>query len=110
MHNLVSAALAQAVKVTTKNAEPMYLTLGNKSKVLSTKLAMLSVSFASGAIQMVWCCIVPVLSASVIFQMNWLIQIDPKISWSVKTKKRILNDTNVFLEACSLGRLWDSIG
>ena len=65
----------------------MYVTLGNKFKVLSTKLAKLSISFASGAIQMVWCYIVPELSATVIFGMDWLTQINPKNNWSEKTTR-----------------------
>ena len=59
MHNFVSAVLAQEMQATTINAEPMCVTLGNKSKVQSTKLAKLRISFASGAAQTVWCYIVP---------------------------------------------------
>ena len=81
MNNFVSTALAQAVKATTINAEPICVTLGNKFKVLSTKLAKLSILFASGAVQIVWCHIVPELSALVILGMDWLTQINPKTNW-----------------------------
>ena len=74
----------QAVKATTINAEPICVTLGNKFKVLSAKLAKLSILFTSGASRMVWCYIVPELSALVILGMNWLTQINPKINWSEK--------------------------
>ena len=67
MHNFVSAMLVQAVQATTINAELIYVTPGNEFKVLSAKLAKLSISFTSQAAQMVWCCIVPKLSASAIF-------------------------------------------
>ena len=70
MHNFVSATLTQAVKATTINAEPIYVTLGNKFKVLSTKLAQLSTLFASGAVQIIWCHIVPELSAPVILRID----------------------------------------
>ena len=53
MHIVVSVALAQAVKSTTIYAEPMCVTLGNKFKVLSAKLAKLSILFSFGATQMV---------------------------------------------------------
>ena len=49
MKNFVSAALVQAVKAKTINTEAMCVTLGNKFKVLTTKLAKLSNFFASGA-------------------------------------------------------------
>ena len=81
----MSAVLGQAVQATNINAEPICVTLGNKSKVLSAKLAKLSILFASGAAQMVWCHVVLELSAPVIFRMDWLTQINPKINWSVKT-------------------------
>ena len=55
MHNFVSALFLQAVQATIINIEPMYVTLGNKLKVLSTKLAKLSISFTSGAAQTVLC-------------------------------------------------------
>ena len=72
IHNFVSAVLMQAVKATTINVEPMCLTLGNRFKVFSTKLAKLSILFASGAAQIVWCHIVPELSALVILGIDWL--------------------------------------
>ena len=75
----------QAVKATTINTEPICVTLGNKSKVLALSLAKLSILFASGATQMVWCHVVPELSALVILGMDWLTQINPKINWSKKT-------------------------
>ena len=53
MHNFVTTSIVQVVQATTINAKPIYVTLGNKSKVLGTKLAKLSISFTSGAIQMV---------------------------------------------------------
>ena len=53
MHNFVSAVLVQAMQAITINIEKKYMTLGNRFKVLSTKLAKLSISFASGATQMV---------------------------------------------------------
>ena len=109
-HNFVSVALVQAVKTTTINTEPMCVTFGNKFQVFSTKLAKLSISFTSGAIQMVCCHIVPRLSAQVIFRMDWIIQINPKINWSEKTIEWTTNNTNVFLEACSLRRTRDHIG
>ena len=84
-HNFVSAALTQAVKATTINTEPMCVTLGNKFKVLSTKLAKLSISFASGAAQIVWCHIMSELSTLVILEMDWLTQINPRINWTKKT-------------------------
>ena len=87
MHNFVSAVLVQAVQAITINTEPIFGNLGNKYKVLSAKLAKLSISFAYGAAQMVWCCVVPELSALVIFGMDWLTQISPKINWSEKTTK-----------------------
>ena len=59
MHNFVSAVLIQAVQATTINTEPMCVTLGNKFKVLSTRLAKASILFASGATQMVWCHVMP---------------------------------------------------
>ena len=80
MYNFVSAALEQAVQATAINIEPMCKTLGNKFKVLSTKLAKLSISFASGAAQTVWFHIVPELSAPVILGMDWLTQLNPKIN------------------------------
>ena len=59
---------------------------------------------------MVWCHAVPELSALVIIGMDWLTQINPKINWSKKTIEWTSNDTNVFLEACGLGRMHDSVG
>ena len=100
VHNFVSAVLVKAVKATTINAEPMCVPLGNKIKVFSTKLGKLSISFASGAAQTVWCYIVPELSAPVILGMDWLTQINPRISWSKKTTEWTENDINVF------GSLW----
>ena len=41
MHNFASDTLVQAVQASTINVEPIYITLGNKTKVLSTKLAKL---------------------------------------------------------------------
>ena len=105
MHNFVSAALVQAVQATTINIEPICVTLGNKFKVLSTKLAKLSISFTSGAAQMVWCYVVPELSALVILGMDWLTQLNPKINWSEKMIEWTSNNTNVFLEACSLSKM-----
>ena len=84
MHNFVSVVLAQAVKATTNNIEQICVTLGKLFKVLSAKLAKLSISFASGTVQIVWCHIVPKLSAPVIFGMDWLTQLNPKINWSEK--------------------------
>ena len=71
-HNFMSGALVQAVKITTISAEPMFLTLGNKFKVLSTKLAKLSILFTSGAAKMVLCYVGPEVSAPVILRMDWL--------------------------------------
>ena len=82
MHNFVSAVLAQAMQATTINTKPIWLTLGNKFMVPSTKLAKLSISFTFRAAQTVWCHIVPEMSALVIFGMDWLTQINPKINWS----------------------------
>ena len=82
MHNFVSAALVQAVQALTINVEPMCVTLGNKFKVLSAKLASLSIFFASGSAQTVWCCVVAKLSALVILGMDWLTQLNPKINWA----------------------------
>ena len=84
MHNCVSAACAQAVKATTINTEPICVTLGNKFKVLSTKLAKLSILFTSGAAQTVKCCVVPELSALVILGIDYLTQINTKINLSKK--------------------------
>ena len=39
MHNFMSAVFAQAVQATTINVEPICITLGNKFKVISAKLA-----------------------------------------------------------------------
>ena len=89
VHNFVSAAFAQAAQATTINVEPMCVILGNKFKVLSAKLAKLSISFASGAAQMVWCYVVPELSAPVIFGMDWLTQLNPKINWAEKQLNRL---------------------
>ena len=110
MHNFMSVALVQAMKATTINAEPICMTLGNTFKVLSAKLVKLSISFASKATQMVWCHIVPKLSAPIILGMDWLIQINPKTNCSEKTIKQTSNDMNVFLEACGLGRMHNSVG
>ena len=87
MHNFVSAAFAQAVQVITINIEPMCVILGDKFKVLSIKLAKLSISFASGALQTVWYHILPELSAPVILGKDWLTQFDHKISWVEKNNK-----------------------
>ena len=87
MHNFVSAAFVQAVKATTINLEPMCVILGNILKVLRSKLAKLSISFTSGAAKMVWCCIVPELSAPVLFGMDCLTQLDTKINWSEKKNR-----------------------
>ena len=54
-------------------------------KVLSAKLTKLSISFASGAAQVVWCHIVPELIAPVILRIDWLTKINPKINWSKNT-------------------------
>ena len=78
MHNFVSVAFVQAVNTTTMHTEPMYITLGNKFKVLSTKLAKLSISFAASTAQTVWCYIVPELSAPDILGMDWFTQLNPK--------------------------------
>ena len=86
-HSFVSAALAKAMKATITNTDPMYVTLGNEFNILRTKLAKLSIPFASGAAQMVWCHIVPELSAPIILGMDWLIQINPKTNCSEKTIK-----------------------
>ena len=110
MHNFLSTTLVQAVQATTINIEPMCVTLGNKFKVLSTKLAKLNISFAFGAAQMVWCCIVPKLSAPVILGMDWLTQLNPKINCSKKMIEWTSNNTNVFLEACGLCKTCSSIG
>ena len=87
INNFVSAALMQAVKATTINAELMCVTLGNKAKVLSTRLAKLSISFTSEAAQMVWCCVVLEMSVPIILRMDWLTQINPKINCSEKNYK-----------------------
>ena len=79
-HNFVNAALAQAVQATNNNAEPIYVTIGNKFKMLSTKLVKLSISFTSGAAQTVWCRIVPELSVPVILGIDWFTQINPTIN------------------------------
>ena len=52
----------------------------------------------------------PELSALVIIRMDWLTQINPKINWSGKTIEWTSNYINLFLEACDLGRMHDSIG
>ena len=83
----MSAILAQVVKATTINVKPICLTLGNKFKVLGAKLAKLSISFTHGATQIVWCHIVPKLSALVILGIDWLPQINPKNSWFKKTRE-----------------------
>ena len=83
----MNAVLAQAVQAITINVEPMCRILGNKFLVLSAKLANLSISFASGAAQMVWCCVVPKLNALVILGMDWLTQLNPKINWSKKNDR-----------------------
>ena len=110
MHNFVSAALVQTVKATTINAEPICVTLRNKFKMLSTKLAKLSVLFASGAAQTVWCHIMPELSALAMLRIDWLTQISPEINWPKKTIILISSNTNVFLEAFDLSRTHDCIG
>ena len=70
MHNFLSSGFVQAVQAIIIIVEPMCVTLECKFKVLSTKLAKLSISFTSGAAEMVWCCAVPKLSAQVIFKMD----------------------------------------
>ena len=100
----------QAVKATTINTNLMCVTLGNKCKVLSTYLVKLSISFTSVATLMVWCCVVPDLSAPVILGMSWLTQINPKINWSEKTTEWTSKDINVFLEAFDSGRTRGKIG
>ena len=97
MHNFVSAALVQAVKATTINTKPMCVTLGNKFKVLSIKLAKLSILFAFGATQMVRCHIIPELTAPIILRIDWLMQINPKINCSEKIIEWTSNNMNVFL-------------
>ena len=82
----------------------MCVTLGNKFKVLSTKLVKLSISLASGAAQMVWCHIVPELSAPVNLGMDWLTQLNPKINWAEKIIEWTSNNMNVFLKACCLSK------
>ena len=82
-HNFVSTVLVKAVQATTINIEPICVTLGNKSKVLSAKSAKLNILF-TGVAQMVWCHIVPKLSAPLILGINWLTQFNPKINWSEK--------------------------
>ena len=110
MHNFVSAALVQAVQATTINVEPMCVILGKEFKVLSAKLAKLSISFASGAAQTVWCYVVPELSAPVILRIYWLTQLNPKNNWVEKMIEWTLTNINVFLEACFLYRMCASIG
>ena len=95
MHSFVSAVLVQTVKATTTNVEPMYMTLGNKFKVLSAQLAKLSIWFTIGAAQIDWCNVVLELSVPVILGMDWLTQINPKIYWSEKTIETS-NDTKFF--------------
>ena len=85
MHNFVSTVLAQAVQATTINAEPMCVTLGNRFRVFSTKLAKLGILFASGAVQTIWCYVLRKLIALVIVGMDWLTQINPKKNWFQKT-------------------------
>ena len=109
-HNFVSAALVQAVKATTINAEPICVTLGHRLKVLTTRLAKISIVFTSGAAQAVWCHVMPKLSASVIFRMEWLTQINLKINWSEKMIKWTSNDTNVLLKAKGLSRMCGHVG
>ena len=70
IHNFVSAVFMQAVQAMTINIEPMCVTLGNKFKVLIAKLAKLSISFVSGAAPIVWCYIVPEMSAPIILGME----------------------------------------
>ena len=70
INNFVSAATAQAVKPKTINSELMCVTIGNKSKVPSTKLAKLSILFAFGATQIVLFCAVLKLGTPVILGMN----------------------------------------
>ena len=87
MHNFASAVLVQEMQATTINTEPMCVILGNKFNLFSTKLAKLGILFASRAIQIVWCYIVPEISALVILRMDWLTQITPHINWSEKIIK-----------------------
>ena len=100
----------QAVKASANNSELICVTLGNRFKVLSTKLAKLSNSFTSGAAQTIWCYALPKLSALVILGIDWLTQINPKINWSQKTIEWTSSDKNVFLEAFGLGRMLNSVG
>ena len=76
MYNFLSAIFTQAVKDTTNYTGPIYATLGNKFKVISTKLAKLSIPFAFRATQMVWWHVVHELSILVILGMDWLTQIN----------------------------------
>ena len=87
----------------------MCVTLGNIFKVLSAKLAKLSISFAFHAAQMVWCHVVPELSAPVILRIDRLTQLKPKINWAEKIIEWTSNNMNVFLEACGLHRMYSSV-
>ena len=66
----MTAAFVQALKAITINAGPIGVTFRNKFKVLSAKLVKLSILFASGATQMVWCYVVPKLIAPVILGID----------------------------------------
>ena len=76
----MSTVFAQAVQTTTINIEPMCVKLGNKFKVLGAKLAKLNTLLTSGATQMVWCHVMPELSAPVILGRDRLTNINPKIN------------------------------
>ena len=88
----------------------MCVTLGNIFKVLSAKLAKLSISFTSGAAQMVLCHIVPEFSAPVILGMDWLTQINLKTNWLEKMIEWTSNNMNVFLEGCGLSIMCNRVG
>ena len=79
MHSFVSIALGQAVQATTINIELICITLGIKFKVHSTKVAKQSISFTFRASQMVWCYVMPKVSAPVVLGIDWLTQLNPKI-------------------------------
>ena len=87
VHNFMSAVLMQAVQAIKINVKPMYIILGNIFKVLSDKLTNLSILFASGAAQIVWCYIVPKLSTPNILGMDWFTQLSPIINWAEKIVK-----------------------
>ena len=108
-HNFVNAALPQSVQVITINVKPKLITLGNKYKVLSNKLAKLRILFTFVTAQMVQCHVMPKLRAPVILGMDWLTQLNLKINWSEKTIKWTTNNINMFLKAYHSSKIYASV-